>query len=181
MKALHHILKNPGQNIKLCKGNIPFQKKQQYKALYNLGIIKKRDRQGRSKEMREEIDEYQDRTLAAHFLAITVPTAASLVHKGHPEEMNSSQSTMLLSITSTPRHSPSFASLSKPKTLTLDKGQLTLFGITILINATNACHIAIASFIHSNALPFSLSECPKLLKIIEVSRNLGPGYMPPDC
>ena len=48
-KALHHVLKNPGQNIKLCKGNIPFQKKQQYKALYNLGIKKKRDRQGRSK------------------------------------------------------------------------------------------------------------------------------------
>ena len=48
-KALHHVLKNPGQNIKLCKGNIPFQKKQQYKALYNLGIMKKRDRQGRSK------------------------------------------------------------------------------------------------------------------------------------
>ena len=104
MKALHHVLKNPGQNIKLCKGNIPFQKKQQYKALYNLGIIKKRDRQGRSKEMREEIDEYQDRTLAAHFQAITVPTAVSLVRKGPPKEMNSFQSTMLLSITSTPRH-----------------------------------------------------------------------------
>jgi hypothetical protein len=84
MKALHHVLKNPGQNIKLCKSNIPFQKKQQYKALYNLGIIKKRDRQGRSKEVREEIDEYQDRTLAAHILAITVPTAASLVRKRPP-------------------------------------------------------------------------------------------------
>jgi hypothetical protein len=131
--------------------------------------------------MCEEIDKYQDRTLTAHFPAITVPTAASLVCKGPPEEMNSSQSTMSSSITSTPRRSPSFVSLSKPKMLALDKGQLTLFGNAILINANNACHIAIADFIHSNALPFSLSECPKLLKIIEGSRNLGPGYIPPDC
>ena len=70
--------------------------------------------------------------------------------------------------------------MSKPKRLALDKGQLTLFGNAILINANNACHIAIAGFIHSNTLPFSLSEFPKLRKIIEVSRNLGPGYMPPD-
>ena len=38
MKALHHVLKNPEQNIKLCKGNILFQKKQQYKALYTLAL-----------------------------------------------------------------------------------------------------------------------------------------------
>ena len=94
--------------------------------------------------------------------------------------MSSSQSTIMSSITSTPRRSPSFASLSKPKTLALDKGQLTLFGNAILINTNNACHITIANFIHSNALPFSLSECPKLLKIIKVSRNLEPGYIPPD-
>ncbi len=101
MIALHHILKNSGQNIKLCQGNIPFQKKQQCNALYNLGIMKKRNRQGRSKEMHEEIDKYQDRTPAAHFPAITVLSAASLVRKGPPKEMNSSQNTMSLSITST--------------------------------------------------------------------------------
>ena len=103
--------------------------------------------------MREDIDKYQDRTLAAHFPAITVPTAESLVYKGPPKEMNSSQSTMSSSITSTPRCSPSFASFSKPKMLALDKGQLTLFGNTILINANNACHIAIADFIVGMRVP----------------------------
>ena len=49
-KALHHVIKNPGQNIKLCKGNIPFQKKQQYKALYNLGIMRKRIGKGEAKK-----------------------------------------------------------------------------------------------------------------------------------
>ena len=97
MKALHHVLENPGQNIKLCKGDIPFQKKQQYNAL---------DRQRRSKEKYEEIDKNQHSTLTAHFPAIPVPTAASLMHKGPPKEMNSSQSTILSSITSTPRRSP---------------------------------------------------------------------------
>ncbi len=40
--------------------------------------------------------------------------------------------------------------------------------------------VAIADFIHSHCLPFSLAGDPKLIKIIKKTRNLGLSYMPPD-
>ena len=41
-------------------------------------------------------------------------------------------------------------------------------------------HIAIAAFIHGSALPFLLAQDPNFLNIIEITRNLGPRYTPPD-
>jgi hypothetical protein len=40
--------------------------------------------------------------------------------------------------------------------------------------------VAIADFIHSHLLPFSLAQDPKLMKIIDEARKLGPGYTAPD-
>ena len=40
-------------------------------------------------------------------------------------------------------------------------------------------HVAIADFLHSHCLPFSLAEDAKLAKIIEIGRTLGPNYKPP--
>ena len=60
------------------------------------------------------------------------------------------------------------------------KHQLKLYGNEILADAGQSFHIVIADFIHSNALPFSLEECPKFRRILEVARNLGPNYTPPD-
>ena len=40
-------------------------------------------------------------------------------------------------------------------------------------------NIAIADFLHSHCLPFSLATDPKLAKIIEIGRTLGPNYKPP--
>ncbi len=40
--------------------------------------------------------------------------------------------------------------------------------------------VAIADFIHSHCLPFSLAGDLKLMKIIDEARNLGPSYTPPD-
>jgi hypothetical protein len=106
--------------------------------------------------------------------------------KQPPKEMESSQSTITSSIASTPRHlwgtsSQFVPSLSKPKQHPQPKGQQMLFGNALLPDANNACHIAIADFIHSNALPFSLSNCLKLLMIIDVLKNLGLDYTPPNC
>ena len=39
-------------------------------------------------------------------------------------------------------------------------------------------HVAIADFLHSHCLPFSLAEDAKLAKIIEIGRALGPNYKP---
>jgi hypothetical protein len=47
-------------------------------------------------------------------------------------------------------------------------------------NAPARMDVAIADFIYSHCLPFSLAGDPKLMKIIEEARNLGPSYTPPD-
>ncbi len=58
--------------------------------------------------------------------------------------------------------------------------QMQLYGNEIRIESADCCHIAIVNFICSNALPFSISKCPKFQKICEVARGLGPNYRPPD-
>jgi len=40
--------------------------------------------------------------------------------------------------------------------------------------------IAVADFMHSHMLPFSLTECPKFLKLLNTAKSLGTGYLPPD-
>jgi hypothetical protein len=46
-------------------------------------------------------------------------------------------------------------------------------------NAPACMDVAIADFIHSHLLPFSLAQDPKLMKIIEEARKLGSSYLPP--
>jgi hypothetical protein len=40
--------------------------------------------------------------------------------------------------------------------------------------------IAVANFIHSHMLSFSLTECPTFLKLLNTANSLGTGYLPPD-
>jgi hypothetical protein len=40
--------------------------------------------------------------------------------------------------------------------------------------------IAVTNFMHSHMLPFSLTECPKFLKLLNMATSLGTGYLPPD-
>jgi hypothetical protein len=58
--------------------------------------------------------------------------------------------------------------------------QMKLCGNAVDPNAPDCMDVAIADFIHSHLLPFSLAQDPKLMKIIEEARKLGPGYKAPD-
>ncbi len=40
--------------------------------------------------------------------------------------------------------------------------------------------IAVANFMHRHMLPFSLTECPTFLKLLETVKSLGTGYLSPD-
>jgi hypothetical protein len=40
--------------------------------------------------------------------------------------------------------------------------------------------IAITNFVHSNCLPFSLTRCPKFLKVIAEAKNVSTKYLPPN-
>jgi hypothetical protein len=53
-------------------------------------------------------------------------------------------------------------------------------GNEITSHASQLTDIAVADFIMSNALPFSLSEDPKFRRVLEVAKNLGPNYKTPD-
>jgi len=57
--------------------------------------------------------------------------------------------------------------------------QMKLCGNAVDPNAPERMNIAIADFIHSNCLPFSLAEDPKFLKVIQVAKSLGE-YKPPN-
>ena len=56
---------------------------------------------------------------------------------------------------------------------------MKLCGNSVDPNAAGRMNIAIADFLHSHCLPFSLATDPKLAKIIEIGRTLGPHYKPP--
>jgi hypothetical protein len=58
--------------------------------------------------------------------------------------------------------------------------QMKLCGNAIDPNAPAHMDVAIADFIHSHLLPFSVAQDPKLMKIIEEARKLGPLYLPPN-
>ena len=46
-KALAHAQKLAGQDVTICRGIIPYEKKMAYKALYNMNLVKnKRRKQG---------------------------------------------------------------------------------------------------------------------------------------
>ena len=81
------------------------------------------------------------------------------------------QSWMSTSSASTPRTKLSFVP---------PKHQLKLYGNAICPEAPQQMHIAIAAFFHGNALPFCMAQDPNFLHIIDIARNLGPRYTPPD-
>ena len=88
--------------------------------------------------------------------------------------------TSSISSKTTPRSTTpsSFFSQKKPKS-----GPVTtmkLCGNAIDPNAPACMDVAKADFIHSHCLPFSLAQDPKLMKIIEKARKLGPSYLPPN-
>ena len=56
--------------------------------------------------------------------------------------------------------------------------QMWLWGNAIDPSAGSHINIAIADFVHSHLLPFSIAEDPKLMKIIDEARNLGGSYFP---
>jgi hypothetical protein len=81
---------------------------------------------------------------------------------------------------STPRSSTLSLFFNSKKSKSGAVTQMKLCGNAIDPNATACMDVAIADFIHSHCLPFSLAGDLKLIRIIEEAINLGLLYMPPD-
>ncbi len=81
---------------------------------------------------------------------------------------------------STPRSSTPRSFFNSKKSKSGVVTQMKHCGNAIDPNAPTHMDVAIADFIHSHCLPFSLAGDPKLMKTIKEARNLGPSYTPPD-
>jgi hypothetical protein len=81
---------------------------------------------------------------------------------------------------STPQSSPGLFFNTRKKVKGGPVIQMKLCGSAIDPNAPARMDVAIADFVHSHLLPFSFAQDPKLMKIIEEARKLGPLYLPPD-
>ncbi len=57
--------------------------------------------------------------------------------------------------------------------------QMKLCGPNTDPHASAWMDVAMADFLHSTCLPFSLAKGPKLLKMIQVAQLLGSNYKPP--
>ncbi len=75
-KALWHVLKEPGHDIRPCRGNIPRQKMRQYKELENSKALAKDLRTQKTASMMNNIQDLQDRTV----LKMSSGRASALVH-----------------------------------------------------------------------------------------------------
>jgi len=62
-KALVHVAKVAGYDIRPCQGHIPAAKSKQYKALYLLKTLTKEERKSRKDMMSNSISDLQDRTV----------------------------------------------------------------------------------------------------------------------
>ena len=62
-KALVHVAKLPGYDIRPCQGHIPAAKSKQYKELYLSKTLTKEQRKSRKETMSISISDLQDRTV----------------------------------------------------------------------------------------------------------------------
>jgi hypothetical protein len=164
-KALAHVAKITGKNIQFCRGNIPRNKVIQYRNLWLEKSSAKADRTARTVVLEDSISDMQSRALESMF-------------GGDSEEGGSRKRPHgdLVAIPSGRGTTAATSNTQKMMARTVGR-QMKLCGNSIDPNAPELMNMAIADFIHSNCLPFSLSEDPKFLKVIQVAKMLG-AYKP---
>ena len=187
-KALAHIAKLAGKNIVFCMGNIPSNKIIQYRNLWMDKSSAKSERSARSEILDNGISNIQSRAIAAmggrdiddttrgeddttrgedrDVMFIAPEPTQKRIHDFIVPSGSSVGSTMTTSSTLSKRARASGK-------------QMKLCGNAVDADAPQRMNMAIADFIHSNCLPFSLAEDPKFLKLLQVAKSLG-AYKPPN-
>jgi hypothetical protein len=181
-KALAHVAKIRGKNIHFCKGNIPRNKIIQYRELWIDKSNAKSDRSTHSARLDNGISDIQSRAMELMFGAssrsdsgsgngegrddVMLVDAAPARKRAHDEVLvvpSGRSGGVLL-------QAPSPPALLAPR---------RFCGNVVDPDAPERMNIAVADFIHSNLLPFSLAEDPKFLKILQIAKSLG-AYKPPN-
>ena len=116
-------------------------------------------------------------------------TGGEIVNLVHSPAMSSLKSSLteiesisLRSVSTAPKRTASsfFDPKSKKPKSNSTGTQMKLCGNPVDPNAGARMDVAITDFLHSHLLPFSLAQDPKLIKIIDEARKLGPLYTPPN-
>ena len=175
-KALAHVAKIPGKNVKFCTGNIPRNKVIQYRNLWMEKSSAKSERSARSEVLDNGISNIQSRAIAAMGGRDIDDTRDEMFIDPEPTQKRIHDFTVA-SGSSVGSITTSSTTLSK-KARASGK-QMKLCGNAVDPDAPERMHMAIADFIHSNCLPFSLAEDPKFLKLLQVGKSLGM-YKPPN-
>jgi len=193
-KALAHVAKIKGKNIISCTGNIPRHKIIQYRDLWLERSSTKSEKNARSAVLDNSISDMQIRAVNSMFGAtidsgtgeggddcvlVNPAPARKRAHEvlvlpggGVSGGSGGGDGSAASTITSS-THSTKMTRVSGK--------QLKLCGNANAVNpdAPDLMNIAIADFIHSNLLPFSLAEDPKFLRVLQVAKSLG-AYKPPN-
>ncbi|KAL3766558.1 hypothetical protein ACHAWU_007798, partial [Discostella pseudostelligera] len=203
-KALYHVLKIKGHNVRPCDGCIPPQYANAYTDLHLRNNAASETRQQKKSAMNKVIGDIQSRTVAAiGGGVVVVPTlpayepGISLLSSTPSSLSSATASSSIKKRTSSSSYGGTISGWaaaashqsnhapqkkfkggeSKPASSQL---QLKLYGAsTYDPSAAGRLNVAIADFLHSNCLSFSLAECPKLKAIITLAKNVHKDYKPP--
>ena len=186
-KALAHVAKVAGRNVRFCEGNIPQAKLKQYRDLYYSKTAERADRNNRQDVLNSNIQDIQSRAInamggglvdgnvAANVSTFEPPHKRPFIHPNQGSNFTGSTISSGSTRGMSSCFSPSIDHGNNHRVVA--KGQMKLWRANDSA-ASDRMDMAIADFVHSNCLPFSLAEDPKFLRVIEVAKSLGP-YKPP--
>jgi len=164
-KLVYHAAKIKGGDIKICTAAHPEKNRQQYLTLYQRMIAEKLSRKQSNNDAQIAIVAQQEQTAAAYAQVATKRRVASMDDS-------------VIDVDGGDQHL-TVASSSKKRARNMRQSQLITSIPSASANNIEKMDTAIADFLLSNALPPSLSECPKLKLLLQTAKHAPLGYNPP--
>jgi hypothetical protein len=160
-KAIAHVSRTKGRDVKLCNGRIDEKHKKMYHQLAGR-MLKKRERtHERHSDVARSIEQHNSNT--------AVSLDASRRGGGNVSAKKSRKC------------EPSPEAASAVSSISKGRGALIQLKIHDGPNpsADSSLTMAISDCIHSLGLPFSVASQPKFRKVIHLAKTVGSGYKPP--
>lgn len=184
-KALNHVAKISKKGVSWCTTNIPQPYLLKYRDLYFSKQNAKSDRSLAGDVLNNSISDMQARVVEAMGESVGVDVGSADVDDDvllmEPPRKRMFQPTLhnAIGIGGNGTGATSSSALQQKARGVMKQKQLKLHGNTIDPGASQRMNIAVADFIHSNCLPFSLAEDPKFLKLIQIAAHLPRDYKAP--
>jgi hypothetical protein len=164
-KALFHVNKVRGNDVKSCKGKIELPYKERYKALLSSLQTKRRSGEIMAQRLDTHIESHQDK--------ISVAFHATKRLKSAPPPPCASLSSVSAS---------QFSTDSRMVESTRGNNMLQMLISNQIADPRNESRLtmAIADMIHSLGLPFSMADDPKFRKVVALAKVASTNYKPPN-